>query len=310
MILIAALIVLAVAAGLWAEHHHADQSRRMAHSSLSLMLYLIVPLIIFLSTVGLKFTTNIAGGIGLAILAVAVVGVIAWLVARGPLRLDRPSTGSVIASTIQVNSAFLGLPVTAALLGSGVIAEAAVYDALVSAPVLLIGVFGVGAAFGSSAGVGSGKRIRSFLLRNPPLYAVIAGLLAPKWMAPTVLVDASHILVYALIPLSFFAVGVILATEAQEGSAAFPPPLSRPILTVLVLRLAVAPALLFLIAAPLIHLPHEYLLQSAMATGITALIVGHAYGLNLRIIAGAIVWSTAIMLTVGMVAQYLVPLFT
>jgi hypothetical protein len=308
VIAIAAVIAASVAAGVWSEGRRPQASRRLAHSGLTLMLYVLVPFIIFFNTVNLEVTTDVAGGLGLAIVVLAAVGVIAWRLARGPLGLDRPGTGAVIASTLQVNTGYLGLPVAVALLGSGVLSEAAAYDALVSGPVLFVGVFAVGAAFGSTAGETLRERTAAFFLRNPPLVAVVAAWLAPAWLAPAVLVDASHVLVFALVPICFFAVGVILASDADEGAAAFPPPLSPPIMTVLVLRLAVAPALLLLLAAPLIDLPEAYLLQAAMATGITTLVVAHAYGLTMRIVAGAIAWSTAIVLVVGIVAGDVVPL--
>ena len=37
-----------------------------------------------------------------------------------------------------------------------------------------------------------------------------------------------------------------------------------------------------------------------MPTGINSLIVGHAFGLDQRMIATTIVWSTAVVLAVGM----------
>ena len=52
--------------------------------------------------------------------------------------------------------------------------------------------------------------------------------------------------------------------------------------------------LLYLIALPLIELPDTYLLLAAMPCGINTMIVTHAYGLDLRISAGAVAWSTAI----------------
>jgi predicted permease len=60
-------------------------------------------------------------------------------------------------------------------------------------------------------------------------------------------------------------------------------------------RLALAPALLMLLAAPLIDLPSAYRLMSAMPTGINAMTVSHAYGLDNRIVAETITWSTAIV---------------
>ena len=74
-----------------------------------------------------------------------------------------------------------------------------------------------------------------------------------------------------------------------------PPPLTRPVMVSLVSRLAIAPALLMLLAAPLIDLPAAYRLLAAMPSGINSMVVAHAYGLDLEITAEAITWSTAIV---------------
>ncbi len=55
------------------------------------------------------------------------------------------------------------------------------------------------------------------------------------------------------------------------------------------------------ITALIIRMPSTYVLQAAMPTGVNTLIVGHAYGLDLRFIATAIVWSTAAVLLAGLV---------
>ena len=80
--------------------------------------------------------------------------------------------------------------------------------------------------------------MRAFFTRNPPLYAAIAGLLAPSALAPEFLVDASQALVIAILPIGFFAVGATLAENADEGELPIPPPLTRPVMVSLVSRLA------------------------------------------------------------------------
>ena len=70
-------------------------------------------------------------------------------------------------------------------------------------------------------------------------------------------------------------------------------------------RLALAPALLMLLAAPVIDLPSAYRLMSAMPTGLNAMIVSHAYGLDNRTVAETIVWSTAIVITVALISPLL-----
>ena len=64
---------------------------------------------------------------------------------------------------------------------------------------------------------GAGERSGAFLARNLPLYAGILALVAPDSLAPDVLVDISRIVVVAILPVGFFAVGTALAQESDEG---------------------------------------------------------------------------------------------
>ena len=303
MIAVAATIAVAVAVGIAAERRRPDAARRAARLVLAGMLYTLVPFIVFFNLARLHVDADVGGGIVLAYTMLALTGLAAWLLARHVLRLARPATGSVVAATMQVNTGYVGLPLVVVLLGSSHLAEGAAYDALVTAPWLFGPVFAVGAAFGASAGEGARERVRAFFTRNPPLFAVAAALVAPDALAPDALVDASRVLVLALVPLGFFAVGVILATEADEGALPFPPPLSPPVVAVLVLRLVAAPALLYLLSLPLIDLPDSYLLLAAMPCGINTLVVAHAYGLDMRIAAGAVAWSTGLVVAGALVAD-------
>jgi predicted permease len=299
---IAATIAVALAAGAGAEHRFADGARRAARVVLATMLYALVPFIAFFNIARLHIDANVGGGIALGYVALALAGGLAFLAGTRVLRLARPATGSLMCSTIQGNTGYLGLPLAAALLGSHRLGEAVAYDSLVQSPTMLVAGFGVGAVFGTRAGEGARARLRAFVARNPPLVAVAAGLLAPRSLAPDTLVDISRVMVIALLPLGFFAVGVTLATERDTGGARFPPPFTRPVAVALVLRLLVAPGLLVLLALPLISLPAPYLLLAAMPCGINGLVIAHAYGLDLRLSSAAIAWSTVLVVLAGLVA--------
>jgi predicted permease len=69
-----------------------------------------------------------------------------------------------------------------------------------------------------------------------------------------------------------------------------------------VARLLLAPALLVALSAPFIDLPPPYLLLAAMPCGINSVTVAHVYGLDLRISAAAVAWSTAIVVAAGLAA--------
>lgn len=294
MALIVVAIVVSTAAGLLAEHRYGERAGEAARRLMLLVLYVILPPAIFFNLARADLSVDAGVGILLGLAALAAVATCAWFVAARLLRLPRASVGAAICAVLVVNTGYLGYPVVAALLGFDALSEAVIWDVLVSGPALLLGAFAVGAAFGDRAGEGVGERVGTFLTRNPPLYAAIAALVAPDALAPDVLVDAARVAIVAILPLGFFAVGAALAGEADEGTIGLPPRLDAPVATAVALRLAGAPVLLYALSAPLIDLPGTYLLLAAMPSGLNAIIVAHAYGLDLRIAAGAITWSTAI----------------
>jgi predicted permease len=294
MAAIVATILVATAVGMWAEERYGGRARIAARRGLIFVLYFVLPPVTFFNLARADIDVNAGAGVALAYVALGAVAFTAWFVAARVLHLERPAIGSVMCCALIANTGYLGYPLVAALLGFDALSEAVVYDVLVSAPALLLGAFSVGAAFGEAAGEGVRERTAAFFTRNPPLYAALLAVIAPDSLAPDVLVDASRIAIVAVLPLGFFAVGAALAEEADEGAIAVPPPLDAPVAAAVAFRLVLAPVLLYLIALPLIELPDTYLLLAAMPCGINTMIVTHAYGLDLRISAGAVAWSTAI----------------
>jgi malate permease and related proteins len=300
VLLTAAAIVAAVAVGVTAERRWPQGAGIAARRALLLMLYVLIPPLIFFNLAASQIDVEHGAGLGLGLIAVSLVALLAWSLASRTLGLPRHQTGAVIAAVLCMNTGYLGYPLTVALLGRGELSTAVLYDVLVSGPSLLLGAFAVGAAFGTKAGEGPRERVRAFFTRNPPLYAAIAGLLAPEALAPNLLVDISQAIIVAILPIGFFAVGATLAENAEHGRLPMPPPLTRPVGLVIALRLAVAPALLILFAAPLIDLPAAYLLLAAMPTGLNSMVVAHAYGLDMEITAEAVTWTTAIVVLVAL----------
>jgi predicted permease len=299
------LMVVGAAIGVESERRRPKEAVALARKLLLVMLYVLVPPVIFFNLAVAEISVDNGIGIGIALVNMALIGLAVWFVASRLLRLSPPQTGAVICAAIVANTTYLGYPLTVALLGRDHLADGVLFDVLVGGTTLMLGAFGVGAAFGTEAGEGMGDRVRTFFTRNPPLYAAILGLLAPDVLAPQILVDASQVLAVAILPLGFFAVGATLAEGAEQGELPLPPPVTAPVAVATVARLALAPALLMLLAAPLIELPSAYRLMSAMPTGINALVVSHAYGLDNRIVAETITWSTAIVIVGALVSLLL-----
>ena len=316
MIGIVAAIVASVGAGVWAERRWGPAASLGSRRSLLVVLYVVLPPTTFFNIAAAEI--DVGSGVGVALAWVALAGsvLVAWFVAARVLRLSRPAVGSVLVCVLIANTGYLGYPVVAVLEGLDALSVAVVYDILVGSAALLLGAFTVGAAFGERAGEGARERTISFFARNPPLYAAILGLLAPEAQAPEIAVDVSRIAIIAVLPIGFFAVGVALAEESEHGTFAGIPnrrspkgtgswSFFAPVALTVASRMALAPLLLLALAAPLIDLPETYLLLAAMPCGINTMIVTHTYGLDLRVSAAAVAWSTAIAV-VGLVPLSLV----
>ncbi len=293
MIVVVAGMLAGIGAGVGAEVRWGDGARAATGRLLTALIYTVVPFVSFCAISQLRLTPGVGLGLAVGWLGIAGAGLAAYVVGDRLLRLPRPSTGSLIAATVVSNTGYFGLPLTAALLGTAALGQAVAFDALVSTPSTLALGFAVGAAFGTKAGDTPRERLRAYVLRNPPLLALVAGLLVPASTVPDVLVDLARLSAFALLPVGFFILGVHLRAERAEGALSFPPPLTRPLLAALGLRLVLAPA--FMVGATVVvgGIPSTYLLLAAAPCGINCLVIGHLYGLDMRLAAGAVFWSTA-----------------
>ncbi len=290
--LVIAGILVAGLVGAWAEVRWAERAERAADRLLQVGLYVLTPFVIFFNLVGQDFSLETGGGLALAWISTVATGSLAYLLTRR--RLSRPVSGAVVVSVLTVNTGYLGYPLTTILFGPEDLHLAVAYDALVTNTVLVTAAFAVGAAMGEEAGEGVRQRTWSFIVRNPLLPVFVLALLAPESWSSPILIEISQVMVFALLPVGFFAVGVYLAATSPGRLSV--PPLSRRVLAAIGLRLAVAPALLFVIALPILELPPVYLFMAAMPCGLNGLLVANAFGLDRRTSAGAIAWSTALVL--------------
>ena len=302
MIAIVLAIAVSTAVGVVAERRSGGRAVGWTQRLLDIVLYGLLPPIAYLAVARQDLGGGVGAGLALAYGELAVVGALAWLVGSKLLGLPRPAVGALIVAVALANTGYLGLPLTAALLGTDSLGAAIVFDQLVSGPMVYLVGFAVGAGFGTRAGEGGRARVRAFFIRNPVLPAVALGLVVPDALAPLALVDAAAYVVIGLLPVGFFALGVNLSAEAEGGTVRLPPRLSVPVAVAVVLRLAVAPALLLAASVTLVRLPDAFLLQAAMPSGINGLIVAHAYGLDVRVTAGAIAWTTVVAVVAAAVA--------
>lgn len=289
------IIAGGVVAGIRAERKWPVTIGRISRRSMLVMLYGIMPPIVFINLAHAEFGAGMGIGIAIALLSVLLLGLVAWIIAVPVLKLSRPVAGSVICCVISSNTGYLGYPMVLTLMGGKDLAQGVVFDVVVSGMAVIVLGFAIGAAFGTRAGEGPKQRIKAFFVRNPVLYAAILGLLAPHSLIPQVAVDISWFLVMLILPIGFFAVGSILAEEERLGAIRLPPRIHRPVAAVIFVRLVLSPAFMIVLSMPFTGIPRSFYLMAAMPTGLNSMIVGHAYGLDLRTTAESLVYTTAIV---------------
>jgi predicted permease len=291
-------VIVAVGVGVAIERRSNAAAHRVRQLALQTMLWALVPFVAYVNIARLQLSVD--AGLSVAIGGAAFVagGALMALLGRGPLALERPVAGAAIVATVQANTAYLGLPLCAALFTHAEFTQAVAFDALISLPMFAFGSYSVGAMYGHAPRTGVWSRVRAALTRNPVLPALIAGLLVPDAWAPHALVTPSKVAVFALLPLGFLIVGVTLADEAKDGTLRVPPPLTAPVAAVICLRMLLPVAVLALAGALGLDVPAPFLLLAAMPTGVNTLVVAHATGLDLRLIATSIVWTTTLVLPV------------
>ena len=255
MLVVILTVVVAVGVGVGIERRSNAAAHRVRHLALQLMLWALVPFVAYVNIARLHLTVDAGLSILVSGATFVACGTLMSVLARGPLALPRPSTGAAIVSTIQANTAYLGLPLCAALFTHAQFTQAVAFDALISLPLFAFGSYSVGALYGRAPAVGLRSRVRATLLRNPVLPAVIAGLLVPDAWAPHALVLPSRICVFALLPPAVLAAATLL-----------------------------------------LHVPAPFFLLAAMPTGVNTVVVAHATGLDLRLIASSIAWTTTLAL--------------
>ncbi|TML92829.1 MAG: hypothetical protein E6G10_29230 [Actinobacteria bacterium] len=185
MTAVVAAIAASVAGGLVIERRLGERSMDVARAVLTFMFWVLMPFVTFFSLARLHITTGVGAGLILGYVVLAIVGAAAYLVGSRVLRLPRASTGALIVVVVVVNTGYLGLPLVRTLLGAKDLGPAIAWDSLVSGPMFYVAGLAIGAAFGSGAGETARERLRTYVLRNPPLLAAVAGLLAPSSTPPT-----------------------------------------------------------------------------------------------------------------------------
>lgn len=300
-----ALIALAVAisastgVGMWSRGRWSGPSERLAERMIWVVLWVITPPCVFVNVAHF----DVASGDGLA-LAIGLGcllsgGLLSWFLATRVMRLPDRRAGAVICCSIVANTGYYGIPATLVVYGSGAVAGAATWDALLTIPVTFLLGFGIGAAYGVGERASFGERARSFARHNPVLWILVPALLFPAAAIPGWALDVSHFAFVALLPVGFYVLGVNLGHGPDEGPGE---PLLAPVAAAVGIRILIVPALFAGICGAVGGVPGSYLVQAAAPIGINSLIIATVFDLDRRLTAAAVAVSTAAAMLGALVA--------
>ncbi len=298
------VLTMAVSGSLGAlfAHREPDSSERFAKRLMDVVLWVIIPPVLFFNLVHYEFTVETGQALGIAWIGNLLLVGVAFLVARR-MPLTQPQVGALVCCAVMGNTAYLGYAFSAAALGSAQLETAIIYDIVVMLPSLIFIAFSIGAAYGTHADTPA-QRFKSYFTRNPLLFTAALALIAPASFSPEWARDLTHYLVYAILPAGFFAVGIIVRHESEVDKLSFPPKLTAPVAAASILKLSFLPVFLLIAGATLVKMPTAYVLQAMMPTGVNNLLLANNYGLDRKITAGAIVWTTLVIVVVGVVIEF------
>ncbi|HEX21664.1 MAG TPA: hypothetical protein ENH19_03305, partial [Actinobacteria bacterium] len=126
----------------------------------------------------------------------------------------------------------------------------------------------------------------------PPLLALAAGYLLKGIILPSFLAAAINYLAVATVPLMMISIGLSLRLGKIREYI-------KPLLVIIIIRLAIAPILAIFLGSPLNLGSESYLiiiLEASMPIAILSLIIGLKYRLDTDFLAAAIFLTTALSL--------------
>jgi predicted permease len=299
--IVATMLVCGVLGGAYA-HRRPERSDAFAKRLMDFVLWVIIPPVLFFNLAHYEFTTQTGKALALSWIGNLLLLAVAFAVARR-LPLTRPQLGAFVCCAVMGNTAYLGYAFSGAALGSDQIETAIIFDIVVMLPSFIFIAFSVAAAFGSYADTAR-ERFKSYFTRNPLIFTAALALLAPASLSPDWAREITHYLVYAILPLGFFALGIVVRHESELDKLNFPPRLTVPVVLASGLKLGFLPLFLVGVDHWLVKIPTAYVLQAMMPTGLNNLLLANNYGLDRKLTASIIVWTTLVIAIAGIAIEF------
>ncbi|HEY1141958.1 MAG TPA: AEC family transporter [Lysobacter sp.] len=246
-----------------------------------------------------------------ALLAIAIVPwllLLATLVCVSALsrwlRFREEEHAALLLTVALGNTSFLGYPLTRALIGEHALPYAVVYDQF--GVFLILSTFGlwVVARYGGASVDGHSPGAKDMLLRIvrfPPLWALVLGFTVMPAEPPSWIAGGLQRLSDALLPLAMLTIGLSVRLTLPREEL-------KPLVTGLLLKLALMPALAALVV-PMLGLQDEMaratVLEAAMPPMVTAGALAIAHNLAPRLAAAMVGYGLLFsLLTLPLWAQW------
>lgn len=254
-----------------------------------LNIYLMVPAFIFYHVVDTKLSNQDAIRIVAFTLTIIVLMFVASVIATRWLKLDSRQSQAMKLATMFYNSGNFGLPLVTLAFGN----EAAAVQIYVLAT-MNVSTFTVGLFLAHEKGESGSSHRRALLgvLRQPTLYAVLAGVLCRALH-----LDVAHVQWFWK-PLDLVQAGLIgfaLTTLGVQMSQTKPAPFRAPILAALGIRLLLGP----LLAVGLSQIfgfsqaaRAALILATGAPTAVNTALLAHEFGGDVSFSTSAVYYST------------------
>ena len=271
--------------------------------------YLAIPALLFRSTAsGALLGAESFDVAYVYYLGAFIVFGIALVIGRFFFALDLPKQALMAISATFSNAVLLGIPLIFTAFGQA--GQGPVLLIVSLHTLVLISFATVLIEIGRGAGARSGRVIASTaiaLVKNPLIIAILVGSAwgALGWRLPAPVDTFTRLLAGAAAPAALFALGATLAAFRIAGDL-------RDVAVIVVLKLVVHPALVWLLATQLFHLgPTETavaVVVAALPTGANPFILAQRYDLYVRRAASSVVISTALsVLTAALLLAWYAP---
>lgn len=234
-----------------------------------------------------------------------MMGMGSWIAARF-FKMQPRQRQSLSMATMFYNCGNYGLPLVTLAFGHQAAAVQIYVLATMNVATYTIGLF-LAQSHGESAGLH--RRVLNKVLRQPTIYALLAGVLCKAFKLPV------REIIWLWQPLDLLQAGLIgfaLVTLGVQMSQTRPAPFRAPLWSAIVLRLLIAP----LLAMPLAlafgfsrDASASLILAAAAPTAVNTALLAHEFGGDISFSTSAVYYSTLISLFTTTVLLYVLKLW-